>query len=635
MSAPRPVVTEFAEFAAGCGGPPATVDYHALWRWSVQHRDEFWAAVTEFFDVDWARTPDRVSDDAPMPATRWFPGGRLNYTHQVFRRRRTGAAVVGYDEGGGRVETSWADLEHQVAALAATFTDLGVRAGDRVVGYLPDRPEAVVAFLASASLGAVWAGCGTDLEADAAIARLAQLSPRVLVAASGHRHRGSWVDRTPQVEALRTALPHLRGTVLVGPSAHLPGTVPWPDAVSAHHDGLHPTPLPADHPLWVLFSSGTTGVPKGILHSHAGVVVEHLKTLGIHLDVRPGDQFFWYTTLNWMLWNLRTGALLRGATVHCFDGAPTPAAIWELTGRAGITHLGVSPGFLAATQQQDLDPTAAADLAALRMVGCTGSVLTPTVQQRATSVLGPGVVVASTSGGTDVVSAFVGAVPTVDVPVGEIAVRCLGVDLHAFDADGHAVVDEVGELVVTSPMPSMPVGFWNDPGGDRLRATYFDDHPGVWRHGDRITLTSRGSVVVHGRSDATLNRHGIRMGSADICEAVERVPGIREALVVGIEEPDGGYWMPLFVTLTEGTTLDAALARTVKDAVRTTVSPRHVPDDVIQVSGIPHTHTGKKLEVPVKNMLTGHPEPVQPESVDRPELLAEYDRIGEHRRATR
>ncbi|WP_229052430.1 acetoacetate--CoA ligase [Aeromicrobium sp. Leaf350] len=629
----EPVITAFTRFAGHYGGPSPTASYDELWRWSVDDSTGFWNAVSTFCGIAWDTSPDTVTDGAPMPGTRWFPGGRLNYVTQVFAQPRRGVAIVGHDETGAMRTISWPELERQVQSLAANLAELGVDAGDRVVGYLPDRPEAIVAFLAAASLGAVWAGCGADLAGEAALSRLAQLEPTCLVAASGYHHRGRWVDRTADVETVRRGLPSLRATVLVGDGhAADDATLAW-DAAIASSVRRTPLAVPSGHPLWVLFSSGTTGPPKGIVHDHAGVVAEHLKTLRLLLDMKPGDQFFWYTTLNWMMWNLRLSGLLCGATVHCFDGAPTPRALWEVAERGRITHLGVSPGYLSAGREAGIHPASEYDLGALRLLGCTGSVLTETVHEWAVEELGPSVMVASTSGGTDVVSGFAGGVPTVAGRPGEITARWLGVDLQAWSADGTPLTDEVGELVVTQPMPSMPVGFWNDPDGDRYRSAYFEEFPGVWRHGDWVTVTDRGSVVIHGRSDATLNRHGIRMGSADICQAIEDLPEVTEALVVGVEEPDGGYWMPVFVTLADGHHLDDALAARIQAAVRDKVSARHVPDEVVEAPGIPHTLTGKKLEVPVKNVLRGMTAPAQVTAIDRPDLMAFYQQVGDDRRS--
>ncbi|MBU8812524.1 acetoacetate--CoA ligase [Mycolicibacterium goodii] len=626
-------ITRFTRWAASRGGPPPSAAYDEVWQWSVTDTTAFWSAVAEFCEVAWDRPPDAITDGAPMPATRWFPGGTLNYVTQVFRHRRDGVAIVGHDETGITQRLTWTELEDQVASLAATFTKLGVQPGDRVVGYLADCPQGVVAFLAAASLGAIWAGCGTDLSANAASTRLGQLTPVVLVASAGHHHRGKWIDRTQEVQSLRRQLPSVRATVLVG-EGHLMGhsTIAWDDAVASHGEPLRPVPLPADHPLWVLFTSGTTGTPKGIVHSHGGIVVEHLKTLSLHFDLGPGDQFFWYTTLNWMMWNLRGGGLLRGATIHCFDGAPTVRALWKVAERGRITYLGLSPGYLSASREAGVRPAADLDLTALRAVSCTGSVLTPALHQWAAEELGPNVMVGSTTGGTDVATGFAGSVLTVPILAGEIAARCLGVDLQAWSPNRTELVDDVGELVVTAPMPSMPIVFWNDPDGRRYREAYFDEFPGVWRHGDWVTVTHRGSVVVHGRSDAILNRHGIRMGSADICEVAEDLPEIEEALVVGVEEYDGGYWMPMFVTLADGRQIDDHIIASVKAAVRQRLSPRHVPDEVLQAPGIPHTHTGKKLEIPVKNILRGSGSGVHPHAVDRPELLDFYHETGRRRR---
>lgn len=632
----EPQITAFARLAEAHGGPGATASYEELWRWSVEDTSGFWNAVSDFCALAWETEPEAVTDGAPMPGTGWFPGGRINYVSQVFAAPRTGSAVVGHDETGINQILSWSELQEQVGALAATMADLGVTAGDRVVGYLPDRPEAIVAFLAAASLGAVWAGCGVDLAGEAALARLSQLAPTCLIAAAGYHHRGRWIDRTADVAGVREGLPSLRATVLVGQGHTATDcTVEWEAAVSSSGPQRVPVAMPSDHPLWVLFSSGTTGPPKGILHGHAGVVIEHLKTLRLHFDMSPGDQFFWYTTLNWMMWNLRLGGLLCGVTVHCFDGAPTPHALWQVAERGRITHLGVSPGYLSASRDAGLHPTADFDLSSLQMLGCTGSVLTAAVHQWVADELGPEVTVSSSTGGTDVVSGFAGGVPTVPGRAGEITARWLGVDMHAWSADREPLIDEVGELVVTSPMPSMPVEFWSDPDGARYRSAYFEEFPGVWRHGDWVTVTERGSVVVHGRSDATLNRHGIRMGSADICQAAEDLPEVTEALVVGVEEPEGGYWMPMFVTLSEGNHLDEELAATIQAAVRDKVSPRHVPDEVIEAPGIPHTLTGKKLEVPVKNILRGMTAAADVSAIDQPDLLTFYQQVGDDRRSTR
>jgi acetoacetyl-CoA synthetase len=614
---------------------PDLPDYAALHAWSVAEPASFWGSLWEYFDL--LGTPyEQVLASAEMPGARWFTGATLNYVDQVFRHVRDGVAVIDEPEAGlaGR-RITWSELRRQVAAVAHTLRGLGVGPGDRVVGYLPNIAEAVVAFLATASLGAIWSSCGQDYSAPAAVARLGQLAPKVLVTCDGYRYNGKAQDRREAITLLRAEIPSLTATITVsrlGLEA-LPGTMPW--SVAGDHE-LTPVRVPFDHPLWVLFSSGTTGKPKGIVHGHGGVVLEHVKQLALHLDLGPTDTFFWYTSPSWMMWNFQVAGLLVGATIVCHDGNPgfpTPGALWELARRLDVTVLGTSPAYLQASEKAGVHPT----LPKLRTLGATGSVVPAAAYRWVTTELGSHVALASTSGGTDVVSAFAGAVPTVPVWAGEISAPCLGVALEAWDADGRPVVDQVGELVVTKPMPSMPLSFWDDPDGSRYRDAYFAAYPGVWRHGDWITITSRGTVIVHGRSDSTLNRNGIRMGSADIYAVVEKLPEIVESLVIGAEQPDGGYWMPLFVVLADGVELTDELAGRIRQAIRRDASPRHVPDDIIAVRGVPHTRTGKKLEVPVKRLLQGArpAEVADPQSVDDATLLdvfAELSSRRSHRR---
>lgn len=565
-----------------------------------------------------------------MPGTTWFDDGTTNYVAQIFKHPRTGPAIIATTENKTTTAViTWEQLETQVAAFAKALRDRGVITGDRVVGYLPDIPEAIIAFLGTASIGAVWAGCGQDMAPTAVAERLAQLEPVVLVTATGYHHRGGFVDRTDDIATLVAALPTLAATVVVerNPDANTsattpaPGTVTWDEATTGDAV-LDLATIPANHPLWVLFSSGTTGLPKGIVHSHAGVLIEHLKTVGLHLDMDTGDRFFWYTTLTWMMWNLRNSGLLVGATVVCFDGTPTGAALWEVAASQSVTTLGLSPGYLAACRNTAQHPARDHNLTALRTVSCTGSALTPDLHAWIANELGPDVLVGSTAGGTDIVTGLSGNVPTMPIVAGEISVRCLGVALEAWDHTGQSVTDTVGDLVVTQPMPSMPIYFWNDPDGSRYHSAYFDDFPNIWRHGDWITLNDRGSLIVHGRSDATLNRNGIRMGTSDIYRAVEALDEINEALVIGIEETDGTYWMPLFVTLADGIALGNDLRDRINSTIRSQVSPRHVPDEIIAAPGIPHTLTGKKIEVPIKRIMQGHgADAVQPEALDQPALL--------------
>ncbi|MFF0815699.1 acetoacetate--CoA ligase [Rhodococcus sp. NPDC003318] len=644
-------ITDFTSWVqARCG--VTLGDYHALWQWSVDDLDDFWQAVWEYFEVQSAEPVGAALVDEQMPGARWFPGARINYVRQALRHETRHHPAIRYcsEDSARDTALSWAELRRQVGALAATLKAHGVGPGDRVVGYLPNIPEAVVAFLATAALGAIWAACGQDYSAPAALDRLGQLEPVVLVAADGYRYGGKAQHRDAEVATLRAGLPDLRLIVRVdhlGDSEAAPapdGAVPpppvpeglpapgrvmcWAEA-SAGDAPLDPVDVDFDHPLWVVFSSGTTGLPKGIVHGHGGVLLEHLKSLALQNDIGPADTLFWYTSPSWMMWNFQVAALLVGATVVCYDGSPSfpqPDTLWELASRNKVTLLGTSPGYVLACRKAGVVPRADHDLGALRAVGITGSSLPASSSLWLAESVGDQVPVFSISGGTDVVSAFAGGVRTVPVWPGELSVPYLGVAVDAFDEDGAPVRGAVGELVVTRPMPSMPVRFWNDPDGSRYRDAYFGTYPGVWRHGDWITITDRGSVIVHGRSDSTLNRNGIRMGSADIYQVVEGLPEVVEAMVIGAERPDGDYWMPLFVVLADGVELDDTLRDRIKAAIREQVSPRHVPDEIIAAPGVPHTRTGKKLEVPIKRILQGgDPAKVLARSaVDVPDLVDWY-----------
>ncbi|MFF8566623.1 acetoacetate--CoA ligase [Streptomyces albidoflavus] len=603
-------LARFTEFVAARTGTTHAA-YTSLWQWSVDDLPGFWSAVADFFALATTGEPEYVLDDTPMPGTRWFTGTRLNYAEHALRHGEDEAtALVQVGEDGTTVHVTWAELRSQVGALAAWLRGQGVVAGDRVVGYLPNTAHTVVAFLATASLGAVWSACGQDYGPEGAAARFAQLEPVVLVAADGYRWSGRVHDRREQSAALRDALPSVRATVQL-PHLGLPvtdaTTTPWAEAL-ATPAAPEFARVPFDGPLWVLFSSGTTGTPKGIVHGHGGVLLDHHKLLGLHLDLGPGDRFLWYTTPNWMMWNMIVSGLLTGATLVLYDGSPShpgPDRLWQLAADHRVSVLGVSPGYLQGSAKAGLEPGRDLDLSALRVLGSTGAPLPAQAYHWVRDHVGPRVQTASTSGGTDIVSGFAGSAPNTPVWPGEMSAPMLGVALAAYDADGKPVVDEVGELVVTRPLPSMPLYFWNDPDGRRYREAYFGAYPGSWRHGDWMTRTAHGSVIVSGRSDSTLNRHGVRLGSADLYAVVDPLPGIRESLVIGAELPDGGYWMPLFLVLEPGQELTGQLRTTVLTAIRTHASPRHVPDTVIQVPAVPHTRTGKKLEVPVKRLLQG------------------------------
>ncbi|WP_327142301.1 acetoacetate--CoA ligase [Nocardia sp. NBC_01327] len=622
-------ITDFAEFVAKRTGE-SVPDYQSLWQWSVDNLASFWGAVWDYFEL--GERSGEVLYSTEMPGTKWFPAVRLNYVDQISRQARTDRpAILGVDEDGSIEEISWAELIGTAAAFADTLRGLGVGPGDRVAGYLPNIPQAVIAFLATASLGAVWSACGQDYSAQAALDRLGQLEPKVLVTADGYRFGGKVHDKTADIEALRTGLPSLVATVLVSRlGGSLPDVIAW-DSVQPdeHVTEIRTVPVDFEHPLWVLYSSGTTGKPKGIVHGHGGVLLEHLKSVGLQSDIGRDDTFLWYTSPSWMMWNFQVAGLLTGATIVTYDGspsAPTPDALWAIAARVGATVVGTSPGYVLGCIKAGAVPRRDHDLSALRLIGITGSSLPPSSSLWLRDNVGEHIPVASISGGTDVVSAFIGGVRTVPVWPGELSAPYLGVALDAWDETGHPVRGEVGELVITKPMPSMPVSFWDDPDGSRYHDAYFDMFPGVWRHGDWITLNDHGSITVHGRSDSTLNRHGIRMGSADIYQAVEALPEVAEALVLGVELPEGRYWMPLFVVPAPGVELTDEVKQRINSAIRAEVSPRHVPDEIISAPGIPHTRTGKKLEVPLKKLFQGADPSrvVARTAVDDPSLLDWY-----------
>ena len=619
----------------------AIAEYDDLWRWSVEHLEDYWAHVWRFFDVAPGTSYDEVLTDRNMPGASWFPGARLNYAEHILRQgagRESEPVLVSVAEDGSCHSTTWGELIEQVGAVAGALRRFGVQPGERVAAYLPNVPEAVVAFLAAACIGAVWSACGPEIGLQSAVDRFAQLEPVLLIATDGYVFGGREHDRRQLVEDLSAALPTVRNVV------HVPvlGTEPagtgsrWQDLLAVPGEAA-PEPMPFDHPLWVVYSSGTTGLPKGLVHGHGGILLTALAQTGLQGDPQPGDRGMSYTSTTWIMWNAMVSGLLGGGTAVLYDGSPMYPSVdrlWQLAAGHRLTGLGVSPGYLQACERAGLHPARDHDLSALRGLGVTGSPLPARSFRWVYDELGPDVALRPFSGGTDFAATLLGGAPWLPVYQGEMSARSLGCHVESWDPDGRSLVDEVGELVIRSPMPSMPLRIWGDDSGERYHEAYFDVYPGVWRHGDWLTITSRGTGIVHGRSDSTLNRHGIRMGSADIYQAVEALPEVEEALVLGVELPDGGYWLPLFVRLADGTALNDELVDRIRTAVRTQASARHVPDEVLQVPAVPHTVTGKKLEVPIKRIMQGVAvdQACNLGAVDDPAAVAWFADLAERRR---
>ncbi len=592
--------------------------YDELWRWSTEDLEGFWSSIWDYFGVEADGEAAAVLSSREMPGAQWFAGTRLNYAEHVFTGMDDDeVAILHASELRELDRLSWGELRAQVGAAAAGLRALGVERGDRVVAYLPNIPEAIVGFLATASIGAIWSSCSPDFGPASVIDRFAQIEPKVLLAVDGYSYGGKRFDRRDVLAELQAAMPTLERTVVLpylDPDPDLSSlrdAIRW-DELLASGDGAAPTfyRVPFDHPLWVLYSSGTTGLPKAIVQGQGGILLEHLKKLHLHVDAHPGDRLFWFTTTGWMMWNFIVSGLLTRAAIVLYDGSPghpDMGVLWDLAERAEVTMFGTSASYIAACMKDGVEPGAGRDLSRLKAVGSTGSPLAPEAFDWIYEHLGADTWLFSTSGGTDLCTAFVGGVCLLPVYRGELQARALGAAVEAWDEDGKPVIDEVGELVVTEPMPSMPVSFWGDEDGSRYRASYFELFPGIWRHGDWIEITSRGTAVIYGRSDSTINRSGIRMGTSEIYRAVLSIDEILDALVVDIPRPGTEGWMPLFVVLREGVELDDELSREIARRVRERCSPRHVPNEVFQIDEVPRTLSGKVLEVPVKRILMGTP----------------------------
>ena len=602
-------------------------NYDELHRWSVTDLDGFWSAIWERFGVDTDSPYQVVLQSREMPGARWFPGALINYARYALEQRLDAddeVAIIAHSQTRPPVQLSWGELREQVGAARKGLQRLGVSRGDRVAAYLPNIPEAVVAFLATASLGATWAACAPEFGARSVIDRFAQIEPKVLLVVDGYTYGAKQIDRRADVADLRAGLPGLAHVVHVpyGPHA-LPDTVSWAELLSRPGE-LGFEPVPFDHPLCVLFSSGTTGKPKAIVHGHGGILLEHLKNHGLSWDLHTGDRLLWFSTTAWMMWNALVSGLLVGASIVLIDGNPLFPDLawqWRLAEQTGASVMGASPGFLMACRKEGLHPAHDHDLSRIRQIGAAGSPLAPEGFRWVAQEFGPGVLLNVGSGGTDVCSGIVQGSPWQPVWVGEISGPCLGVAAQAFDDQGGPVpAGETGELVITAPMPSMPVGFWGDTDGSRYRSAYFDTYPGVWRHGDWIRFSSVGSCVIAGRSDATLNRGGVRLGTAEFYRVVEELPQVDDSLVVHLEDPAGGNGeLLLYIKLAAGVELDEQLRRTVVRALRGQLSPRHIPDTITAVPAIPHNRTGKKLELPVKKILLG----ARPDDVVGADVLAD------------
>jgi acetoacetyl-CoA synthetase len=577
-------------------------DYDALWRWSVEDLEGFWGSIWDFFGVAGGRY-ERVLAAREMPGAVWFPGARLNYAEHLFGGKDPGAtAILHASELRPLASWTWGDLREQTARIASGLRALGVGPGDRVAAYLPNIPEAIAAVLATASLGAIWSSCSPDFGARSVIDRFAQIEPKVFLAVDGYRYNGRDFDRGDVVSGVAD---EVGGRVVR--LGYLDGSGWEPGFLADGALGFERVEF--DHPLWVLYSSGTTGLPKAIVQGHGGILLEHLKKLHLHVDAQAGDRLFWFTTTGWMMWNFLVSGLLTEATVVLYDGSPghpDMGVLWDLADQAGITTFGTSAAYISACMKAGVEPGSGRDLSALRAVGSTGSPLSPDGFRWAYEHVGRDTWLFSTSGGTDLCTAFVGGVPILPVYEGELQARALGAAVEAWDPEGRPLVGEVGELVITKPMPSMPLFFWGDPDGERYRESYFSMYRGVWRHGDWIEITERGTAIISGRSDSTINRGGVRMGTAEIYRAVLAVEDVVDALVVDVPR-DGAGWMPLFVVLREGAELDDALVARIRARVREDCSPRHVPDAVVAVAEIPRTLSGKVLELPVKKILMGTP----------------------------
>lgn len=609
-------------------------DYHALWEWSVEMMEHFWQSIWEYFSVQSVEPYQTVLTTHNMPGTTWFSGAKINYTEHIFRNRNTHkTAIIHTSELRNKTEVSWGKLYRDTAALQLTLKQLHVSKGDRVVLYAPNIYESIVAFLATASLGAIWSSASPDFGTQSVIDRFQQIEPKVMITVDGYRYGGKDFDRLAVVESIQEALPSLEATIAIpyldseANFSHLKNVYLWNDALqsdaSVHMSYEH---VEFNEPLWVLFSSGTTGKPKPIVQSQGGILLEHLKALTFHVDLGENDQFFWFTTTGWMMWNFLVGGLLTGSTIVLYDGNPAypdKRILWKLAEETNMTVFGTSASYIISCMKDNIVPREAFNLSSLKSISSTGSPLPPEGFQWCYENVKKNLWIASASGGTDVCTAFILGVPVLPVYAGELQCRGLGAKIESFNEKGRPVTEEVGELVLTEPFPSMPIYFWNDSDGSRLKESYFDMYPGIWRHGDYLKITNRKTCVIYGRSDATINRGGIRIGTSEIYRAVDQVKEVADSLIVDIPLDDGDSFVPLFVILKEGTQLTDEIKQHIKQQIRKHCSPRHVPTEIYIAPDLPKTLNGKKLEIPVKKILMGLPleQVVNKGSLSNPEVL--------------
>jgi len=595
--------------------------YDLLYAWSVRAPGEFWRSIADYFQVHF-HAPGEPGPSGELPFAHWFEGATLNYAEHALRGRDERIALVARAEHGARRTWTRAQLADDVARARAGLRRLGVQRGDRVAGLLPNGGEAVIAFLATVSLGAIWSSCAPEFGVSSVLERFRQIEPSVLITVTRYQYGGKVFERAAEVEQIARGLPSLRGTVCVGEgAAALPNSISF-DELLSEAEPLAFEAVPFEHPIWILYSSGTTGAPKAIVHGHGGMLLEHLKALALHLDLGEDDVFFWFSTTGWMMWNMLVSGLLVGATVVLYDGSPAHPgmlALWKLAQEERISYFGTSAPYLLACQKAGTEPRKHHDLSAIRGLGTTGAPLPASGFGWVYAHVSEQLLLGSVSGGSDVCTAFLLSCPLLPVHAGEIQCRGLGAKIEAFDEAGRSVIGEVGELVLSAPFPAMPIYFWGDRDGARFTDSYFSVYPGIWRHGDWIKITPTGAAVIYGRSDSTLNRGGVRMGTSEFYRVVEQIPEIADSLVVDTGSlSDATGTLYLFVVLAPGAGLDHALRRRIAAQVRSELSPRHVPDQIVSVPAVPRTLNGKKLEIPVKRLLLGAP----PESVASRDTLA-------------